>query len=319
MATARRSSSSYGGFADGIIIRGVPLLTLYPGNVYWVDSAGGGGSKGTFNHPCLTLAAAHDLVTTNNGDIIAIKPGHAESYTATVDFSKSGFAIIGLGFGGNRPTFTINVAAAGDDMFDFAGSDIVVYNIKVKEGSGAGSAAVLFNVSGDNFHIENCYLELGTDNTTFLTHDTTAKKGLSVVGNTIVGTATGPDVGIRVEKTHLYAHIAGNRWLLGQSEGIDSGVIVFVSGTTAAGEHLIEDEFCVGLSTRNDFLVQTDVQINSLMRNCSLIGTDASYALGDSTASGFSFEYVLVNEPGLNTTPALDIAGARPLALTPAA
>jgi hypothetical protein len=58
MSTLRRSSSSYGAFADGIVIRGMPLLTLYPGNVYWVDENGGGGSKGTFAHPVATLAAA---------------------------------------------------------------------------------------------------------------------------------------------------------------------------------------------------------------------------------------------------------------------
>ena len=155
MSTLRRSSSSYGSFADGIIIRGMPLLTLYPGNVYWVDSNGGGGSKGTFAHPVATLAAAHALVTTDNGDIIVVKPGHAETYTATVDFSKSGFAIIGLGFADNRPTFTNGITAAGDDAFDFAGDDVVVYNLKWKEAAPAGSAVVAFNVSGDNFHIEN--------------------------------------------------------------------------------------------------------------------------------------------------------------------
>ena len=319
MATLRRSSSSYGAFADGIIIRGVPILTLYPGNVYWVDSAGGGGSKGTFSHPVATLAEAHALVTANNGDIIVIKPGHAETYTATVDFSKSGFAIVGLGFGDNRPTFTCGVVAAGDDMFDFAGDNVVVYNIKWKDANPAGSAAVVFNVSGDYFHIENCYIELGGITTHFLTHDTTAKKGLTVVNNTIVGTEAGPDAGIKIEKTHLYAYIAGNRWLLERSLGIDSGVIIFTSGTTAAGSHIIENEVVLGMSTRNDFLIQTDIQTMSLVKNCSIVGQDASYNLGDSTASGFSFEWVMCNEPGLNVTAALDIAGARPLALTPQA
>ena len=318
MSTLRRSSSS-ANFADGIIIRGMPLLSLYPGNVYWVDSNGGGGSKGTFNHPVTTLSAAHDLVTSDNGDIIALKPGHAETYTATVDYSKNGFAVIGLGFGDNRPTFTNGVTAAGDDMFDFAGDDIVVYNIKWKEAAPAGSAAVAFNVSGDNFHIENCYIELGAKTLTFLTHDTTAKQGLHVVNNTIVGTAAGPDVGVRVEKTHLYAVIEGNRWLLGNAAGIDTGCIIFVSGTTAAGHHLIQNEVALGLSTQNNFLVQTDIQTMSLMKNCSLLGQDASYALGDSTASGFAFEYVMVTEPGKNATAQLNIAGARPLALTPAA
>ena len=55
MSTLRRSTSSYGGFGDGIVLRGMPLLTLYPGNVYWVDENGGGGSKGTFSHPVASI------------------------------------------------------------------------------------------------------------------------------------------------------------------------------------------------------------------------------------------------------------------------
>lgn len=318
MSTLRRSSSSYGNFADGVIIRGMPLLTLYPGNVYWVDSNGGGGSKGTFAHPVATLAAAHALVTTDNGDIICVKPGHAETYTATVEFSKSGFAIIGLGFGDNRPTFTNGVLAAGDDMFDFAGDDVVVYNLKWLEAAPAGSAAVVFNVSGDNFHIENCYIELGGKTTTFLTHDTTAKKGLTVLNNTIIGTAAGPDVGVRVETTHLYAHIAGNRWIFEQSAGIDTGVVVFVSGTTAAGQHLIEDEVVLGLSDSNVYLVQTDVQAMSLMSRCRIVGEDATDHIGLTPASGFGFIDNMVTQEAASVPGTTDNAGD-PIATTPAA
>jgi len=313
MATLRRSSSSYGGFADGVIIRGMPLLTLYPGNVYWVDSNGGGGSKGTFAHPVATLAAAHALVTSDNGDIICMKPGHAETYTATVDFSKSGFAIVGLGFGDNRPTFTNGVTGAGDDMFDFAGDDIVIYNLKWKEAAPSGSAACIFNISGDNIHIENCYLEMGAKTTQLLTHDTTAKRGFTFVNNTIVGTAAGPDFGIKFEALHNYSYIGGNRWLFSQSAGIDSGVIIYVS---IGNEHMIENEVVLGMSTQNDFIIQTSVQNMSIMKNCSLMGQDASYIIGDTKANGFAFEWVMGLEEGKNTSPQLDIAGARPLALT---
>lgn len=298
MSTLRRSSSSYGGFADGIIIRGVPLLTLYPGNIYWVDSAGGGGSKGTFNHPCLTLAAAHDLCTTDNGDIIVMKPGHAETPTATIDFSKNGFAIIGLGFGDNRPTFTNGITAAGDDVFDFAGDDIVVYNMKWKEAAPAGSSVVVFNVSGDNFHIENCYIELGAKTLTFLTHDTTTKTGLTVINNTIVGTAAGPDVGIRIEKGHTYARISGNRWLVNASAGVDSGIIIFVSGTTNCGMHMIDGDVWLGAADNDVYLLQTDVQIYSLMQNVRGCVADASIGFCASTAGGFGWIDNKLAEPG---------------------
>lgn len=317
MSTLRRSASSYGAFADGIIIRGVPLLTLYPGNVYWVDSNGGGGSKGTFAHPVATLSAAHDLVTTDNGDIIAIKPGHAETLTATLDFSKSGFAIIGLGFGDNRPTFTNGIIANGDDYFDFAGDDIVVYNIKYKEAAPAGATVVVFNVSGDFFHIENCYIELGGKTLTFLTHDTTAKKGLTVVNNTIVGTAAGPDVGIRIETAHYYAYISGNKWLMAAAAGIDTGVIVVVSGT--GYDHLLDGDVFSGLADGNVYTLQTVTTQPGLVMNLRGIGADATDHLGLTPAGGLGFIDCFITQPGAGVPAIADHAGARPQATTPAA
>ena len=318
MSTLRRSSSSYGAFADGIIIRGMPLLTLYPGNVYWVDSNGGGGSKGTFSHPVATLAAAHSLVTTDNGDIIVIKPGHAETYTATVEFSKSGFAIIGLGYGFNRPTFTNGVLAAGDDMFDFAGDDVVVYNIKWKEDeAAAGSAAVAFNVSGDFFHIENCYIQLGGKTLTFLTHDTTAKSHLTVINNTIIGTAAGPDVGVRIEKAHYYAEISGNKFLMAASTGIDSGCVVFVSG--AGYDHLISENIGIGWADGNVLTLQTVTTQFGLVLENRIHGADATDHLGLTPAGGLGFINNFITQPGTGVPAIADNAGARPQATTPQA
>lgn len=316
MSTLRRSSSSYGGFADGIIIRGMPLLTLYPGNVYWVDSNGGGGSKGTFAHPVATLLEAHALVTTDNGDIICIKPGHAETYTATVDFSKSGFAIIGLGFGDNRPTFTCGVTAAGDDMFDFAGDDIVIYNIKWADANPAGSAACIFNVSGDFVHIENCYLEMGGITTFVLTHDTTLGHNLHFVNNTIVGMEAGPDQGIAFEKEHHNAYISGNRWLLGRSAGIDVGCVIFTSGV--GGDSIIDGDIVTG-GAGVGYLIQTVAQADSLCMNMKIVADDATVGLGASPASGFAFINCMATEPGKGCPPAIDGQGYYPLNTTAAA
>jgi len=305
MSTLRRSSSSYGSFADGIVIRGVPLLTLYPGNVYWVDSNGGGGSKGTFSSPVATLSAAHALVTSDNGDIICVKPGHAESPTTTVDFSSSGFAIIGLGFGDNRPTITNAQAAATEDVLDFAGDDVVVYNLKYAEGAPAATAVTVVNCSGDNFHIENCYIELGAKTLTFLSHDTTAKKGLTVVNNTIVGTAAGPDSGVRFEQAHSYAYIAGNKWLMGAAAGIDTGIIIFASG--AGVDHLMEDEYVCGLADGNVYQLQTNTAQAGLVSDVRIFGADATDHMGTTPASGLAFYNVNQFEAGTQT---LAVTGA---------
>jgi hypothetical protein len=301
----------------------MPLLTLYPGNIYWVDSNGGGGSKGTFNHPVTTLSAAHDLVTTDNGDIIVIKPGHAETPTATIDFSKSGFAIIGLGYGDNRPTFTNGVTAAGDDVFDFAGDDIVVYNIKWKEAAPAGSAVVVFNVSGDFFHLENCYIEMGAKTLTVLTHDTTAKKHLTCIGNTIVGTAAGPDACFRIEKTHLNANISDNFLSFAASAGLDSGVVLLVSGTTASGGHLVRGNVVLGLSdgstTCNVLVSQGATPTNGgLVADNYIVTGDVTDVMGVTPAGGLAFINNMATEPAASVPGTVDNAGD-PLALTPAA
>lgn len=316
MSTLRRSSSSYGGFADGIIIRGMPLLTLYPGNVYWVDSNGGGGSKGTFAHPVATILAAHDLCTTDNGDIICVKPGHAETPTATVDFSKSGFAIVGTGFGDNRPTITMGATSA-DDLWDFAGDDVLIYNMKFLDANPAGTGSVWINCSGDFVHIENCYFTLGGVTTKGITHDTTGANNFHFIGNTVVGTEAGPDFGVKFEKEHWYAVFRGNRWLWGPSAGVDTGCICFTSGT--GGGHLIEGEVALGLGAAGPLMVQTVAQADSLICDVRLVSDDATTALGTSTAAGFGFINCMAVQQGTGAPATADYAGAYPLATTAAA
>lgn len=85
------------------------------GNIWFVDSnvssEGNGLSPLTaFN----TLNEAVAAATANNGDIIYVMEGHAETISgaAGVDISKAGLTIIGLGRGGDRPTFTFTAAAS---------------------------------------------------------------------------------------------------------------------------------------------------------------------------------------------------------------
>jgi hypothetical protein len=108
------TNSNYpGGFAGGVTIRNMPLLSAYPGKVFWVSStANSAGAKGTFDRPMSTVAACMALCTAGRGDIIMVKANHAETITAagTIACSVSGVAIIGLGTGSHRPTFTFTTA-----------------------------------------------------------------------------------------------------------------------------------------------------------------------------------------------------------------
>lgn len=109
------------GFKDGIQIRGVPLTISHPGKVFWVSNSsvqlgnqknGSNGNDGSFNAPFSTLDYAVGQCTAHRGDIIFVKPGHAETVsTATaLALDVAGVAIVGLGIGNKRPTFTLDTA-----------------------------------------------------------------------------------------------------------------------------------------------------------------------------------------------------------------
>jgi hypothetical protein len=112
------------GFASGISIRGVPLIQTHPGRVFWVyngttgllpgQRGGSDGNKGTFDSPFSTLDYAVSQCVANRGDIVFIKPGHAETIaTATaLAIDVAGVAVVGLGSGSNRPTFNLTATTS---------------------------------------------------------------------------------------------------------------------------------------------------------------------------------------------------------------
>lgn len=110
-------------FQNGITSYGVPVLpgvnpNLRTGNAFFVcnrtNANGSDGNPGTdASKPFATVDYAIGRCTANNGDTIYVLPGHAETVTATsIAHDVAGVAIIGLGIGTNRPTFTYGAAAA---------------------------------------------------------------------------------------------------------------------------------------------------------------------------------------------------------------
>jgi hypothetical protein len=116
--------SSYpSGFAGGVIVRGVPLLQAHPGKVFWVyngtalsqgQRGGSDGNRGTFDSPFSTIGGALAQCVSGRGDIIFLKAGHTETIinatAASTLWNVAGVAIIGLGSGAQRPTFTFTTA-----------------------------------------------------------------------------------------------------------------------------------------------------------------------------------------------------------------
>jgi len=143
------------GFAAGVNIRGVPLLSAYPGNVFWVDSgAGSDGNKGTFDKPFATIDYAVGNCTANNGDIIAVKAGHVETVIAAggLDLDVAGIALVGFGAGSDRPT--VNYTTDVDADMDVDAANITIYNFLFTGGIDALTGPI--DVNAADCSIVNC-------------------------------------------------------------------------------------------------------------------------------------------------------------------
>ena len=126
------------GFLQGVTIRGLPVLQTHTGNIFWVGNAtansllghrgASNNNRGTFADPFSTIAYAVTQCVANRGDIILVKPGHAETYAvaSSLTIDVAGIAIIGLGVGSLRPTITMSAAAS---TIAVAASNVTVNNI----------------------------------------------------------------------------------------------------------------------------------------------------------------------------------------------
>ena len=152
------------GFANGLSVRGMPLLQMQPGSVFWVNSStvlnvgavgGSDTGRGTFQRPFATVAGALALCVAGRGDIIFVGAGHTETLSSAtaLAMSKSGVAVIGLGSGSLRPTFTFDTAntatiAVSADNVSFQNCIFVANFLTI-------AAAVTLSTA-KNFAVQNC-------------------------------------------------------------------------------------------------------------------------------------------------------------------
>ncbi len=163
------------GFANGVTVRGMPLMQTHPGKVYWVyngttgllpgQRGGSDGNRGTFDSPFSTVAGAFAQCVANRGDIIMVKSGHAETIinaTSTASlWNVAGVAVVGLGFGTNRPTFTFTTANTASIVVSAA--NVSIQNC-VFTGNFLSIAAAITLTTAKWFTAQNCLFQ-DTDQT----------------------------------------------------------------------------------------------------------------------------------------------------------
>ena len=169
-------SNYSGGFTDGVLVRGIPLTLSHPGKVFWVSNStvmlpgqksGSDGNDGTFNAPFATLDYAIGKCTASRGDIIMIKPGHAENVTAAAGIvvDVAGVAIVGLGTGSLRPRFTFTTADTAD--IDITAANCSFVNLEFRANFLDVAAGLdISGVAGLSF--QDCYFTEAASNLNYI-------------------------------------------------------------------------------------------------------------------------------------------------------
>lgn len=197
------TSNFPGGFAEGVSIRGLPITLTHPGKVFWVGNSSVEGPNqrgprdsgpGTFNEPFSTLDYAVGRCVAGRGDIIFVKPGHAESIASATALvlDVAGIAIVGLGRGSLRPTLTFTTANTAS--IPVSAANITLHNILFVANFAA--VAKVFTVStADDFTVDTCefrdtssilnFVSIITTGTTTADND-----GLTFSNNRVIGLGT---------------------------------------------------------------------------------------------------------------------------------
>ncbi len=134
MTAENRTSLFYNRQSGGMIA--IEDMGRSTGNRFFVDfgnTESGGDTDGGGKNPAvpfLTLDWAIGKCTPNNGDIIYVMPGHAETITTAgaITCDVAGISIIGLGEGSNRPIITFGASSNAASILVTA-ANVTIKNI----------------------------------------------------------------------------------------------------------------------------------------------------------------------------------------------
>lgn len=127
------------------------------GNVFYVDSNVVHESDGkSWTNARDTLAEAIALCTDDNGDIIYVAEGHAETWSTaalSADLNVSGVTIIGCGSGTLQPTFTMTHI---DATMTVSASNCVLYNLRFVSNLDNVKVLLTLSATSDGSIVNGC-------------------------------------------------------------------------------------------------------------------------------------------------------------------
>ncbi len=129
--------------------------SISTGNRFFVDSgnttngANAAGKGRNPDYPFLTIDYAIGQCTADNGDIIRVMPGHAEtlSAAAAITIDVDAIKIVGGGWGDSRPTLSIDTEHTEEAPISITASGVVFENFRLV-GINAGGSKNAIAVTG---------------------------------------------------------------------------------------------------------------------------------------------------------------------------
>lgn len=158
---------------DALALGGAPVLPGGGGlpfgrRYFFVDSAFGSNSyEGTMERPFSTLDFALSKCTANYGDVIVLMPNHSETITGAggINFDIAGVTVVGIGRGGNRPSFLMDGGTTVTALVSAA--DVTVRNIEFR--AGHADIVTCFGITATGAWLDQLYFVNHVVNENFVT------------------------------------------------------------------------------------------------------------------------------------------------------
>jgi len=262
--------SSYpNGFAAGVTIRGVPLLTTNPGEVFWVNNSGvlakggvGGsnGNDGTYRKPFASIDYAVGKCTADRGDIIVVMPGHSEDIASATSlvFDVAGVSVIGLGAGSLRPDLNFSATASSVEI---DAANVTLYNLTLT----ADVSAVVVGVNIDAAYatLDNVEINFNATGDDFITMiDADGVTGFTLSNSRVIAEAiAGCSEAVRLDTAPEHT-ITDNFFYGDFTDGIIIG-----EGAASTGANLIAGNTGYNADTTAGFVVDLNVANTGVMAN----------------------------------------------------
>ncbi len=248
------------GFADGINVRGMPMLNTYPGNVFWVDSGtGSNGNKGTFDRPWATVDYAVGRCTANNGDLVMVKAGHSETFSAAAGWvlDVAGVNFVGLGTGTDRPKIILDTIVSAD--IDVSAANCGIHNFQFE--AGFADIEKMIHLTAANFTIDSCEFreQVATENWVLvLDADGTTDEeisGFTLTNNVVIGADTANENIIKIAADVTNLVMEDNYIELGVLN--DDAMIEVLTGKDLRSCRIQRNNF-YRLNTQGELLINVD-------------------------------------------------------------